>query len=53
VCLGDYFLTAINYYESIELEIATVERKKVKKPKRYLEKRILKRGFPKNQGKRR
>jgi hypothetical protein len=34
------------------MEVAAVERKKVKKPKRYLEKRILKRGFPKNQGRR-
>ena len=36
---------------SIDLAVAPVERKKVKKPKRYIEKRILKRGFPKNQGK--
>jgi hypothetical protein len=35
------------------LAVAPVEKKKVKKPNKYLEKRILKRGFPKNQGKRR
>jgi hypothetical protein len=34
------------------LAVAPVEKKKVKKPMKYLEKRILKRGFPKNQGKR-
>jgi hypothetical protein len=32
------------------MAVATVENKKVKKPKKYLEKRILKRGFPKGQG---
>jgi hypothetical protein len=31
------------------LAVASVESKKVKKPKKYMEKRILKRGFPKNQ----
>jgi hypothetical protein len=32
------------------LAVATVENKKVKKPKKYMEKRILKRGLPKGQG---
>jgi len=30
------------------MAVATVERKKAKKPKKYVEKRIQKRGFPKN-----
>ena len=30
---------------TIGLAVATVERQKVKKPKKYLEKRILRRGF--------
>ena len=32
------------------MAIASVENKKVKKPRKYVEKRILKRGFPKDQG---
>ncbi len=31
------------------MAVATVESKKAKKPKKYVEKRILKRGFPKDQ----
>jgi len=31
------------------LAVASVENKKVKKPKKYMEKRILKKGFPKDQ----
>jgi len=34
------------------LAVATVENKKVKKPKKYMEKRIKKSGFPKNGGRR-
>jgi len=30
------------------LAVAPVENKKVKKPKKYIEKKILERGFPKN-----
>jgi len=36
----------------IVLAVATVERKKVKKPTKYMEKKILKRGFPKGAGRR-
>jgi hypothetical protein len=32
------------------MAVATVEEKKVKKPKKYMEKRIKKTGFPKNMG---
>lgn len=32
------------------MAVASVENKKVKKPKKYMEKRILKKGFPKDQG---
>jgi hypothetical protein len=35
------------------LAVAPVERKKVKKPSKYLEKRILKVGLPKNQSRKR
>jgi hypothetical protein len=34
------------------LAVATVENNKVKKPKKYMEKRIKKSGFPKNAGRR-
>ena len=34
------------------MAVATVENKKVKKPKKYMEKRIKKSGFPKNVGRR-
>jgi hypothetical protein len=32
------------------LAVASVENKKVKKPKKYMEKKILRRGFPKARG---
>ena len=32
------------------MAVAPEEHKKVKKPKKYMEKKILKRGFPKGQG---
>jgi hypothetical protein len=34
------------------LAVAPVEREKVKKPKKYMEKKIIKRGFPKGAGRR-
>jgi hypothetical protein len=34
------------------LAVAPVEREKVKNPKKYMEKKIIKRGFPKGAGRR-
>jgi hypothetical protein len=38
----------VTFIQRSDLAVAPEEHKKVKKPKNYMEKRILKKGFPKN-----